>query len=138
MHKINVITPPDIIYNKNFKIFLICGNTNDRLDLKNIVEPLTAGLDIYLFEEPDYHQIDWLLNVHRLADLCIINLDMVPTDLKLLQSYLISFNHTYYITRAEFLGFNKISVNRIYGVKEVSSFIGDHVEISERPVQASL
>jgi hypothetical protein len=70
-----------------------------------------------------------LFDVHLTSDITIVELDNLPENLKCIESYLISFPNTYWITQGENPLYNKISSNRIYTLEEVKVHIGDYGEV---------
>ena len=74
-----------------------------------------------MYEDPNGKDIDWVLNVHKISQIVILDLDNLPPYWKKLESYLVSFGNTYYLTKAEEIMYNKISANRIFAVEEIES-----------------
>lgn len=134
MSEITLITPPDIIYNQNFSIFLICPSESIKQALQEIIIDKEKNYNIYIFNGNNENEtsISWLLNIHRIADICIINLDLLPTYLKNLESYLISFSNTYFLSQAENKIYTLISNNKIYDLTHLSNKIGDTFDLQEK------
>ena len=133
MSKINLITAPDILYNKSKSILLIHPNDAIKQDLQKILEEYKYSVNIYVYEaDPnvDVMDTDWLLKVHRLTDICIANLDDFDTETRSIMSYLISYDHTYWLTKGENLLYNKISLNRIFEINQIKDkLLGGKFEI---------
>jgi len=124
MSNINLITPPDKLYNKNSSILLINPSNQLRLELQNLLEKNKLNLDIYLYEvNNDNHEFTWLLDVHRMVTWCILELENLPYEIKKIESYLISFSNTYYITQGENILLNLIGNNKIYSVDQFADII---------------
>jgi len=127
MSEINLITPPDKLYNHDRTILLIYPSTTIKTEIQNILLESKKKINIYLYEDQDIDNFPWLLDIHRFVDVCVVNLDNLPTQLKTIESYLISFNNTYYISNGENILFNHISCNKIYNLSS-RIIIGETVE----------
>lgn len=116
MTKINVITPPDVLHNQAASFFLICPNAQLRAQFQKILENLQITCNIYLYDPQteDERNYDWLLNIAKMADYVIINLDDMPVVERNLSSFLISLPNSFYLTNDEVTPYNMLSVNRIY------------------------
>ena len=124
MSNINLITPPDKLYNKNSSILLINPSNQLRLELQNLLKNNKLYLDIYLYEvNNDNHEFTWLLDVHRMVTWCILELENLPYEIKKIQSYLISFGNTYFFTQAEDILLNLISNNKIYSLDQLKDIL---------------
>jgi len=116
MSKINVITPPDVLHNQATSFFLICPNALLRAQFQNILENLDIACNIYLYDPQteDERNYDWLLNIAKMSDFTILNIDDMPSIERNLCSYIISLPNTFYLTKDEVTPYNMLSVNRIY------------------------
>ena len=123
MSKINLITPPDILHNKNKSILCVSLDNENRKSLQNVLAKVQENLNIYIFDN-DITEIDWLLNLHKICDVCIVNLDNLPQEIRTIMSYLISFDNTYWLTKGEHIMYNKISSNRIFELDQIKEKIG--------------
>ena len=122
---INLITPPDIIYNKTTSILLVHPSKNVKEQLNKVLKDVEQDINIYLYED-DQNQ-KWLLNLHRMCNYVIIDIDNCPQSTKLVISYLISYDNTFWLTNGENVYYNNISKNRIYDL----DYIGGKLEIKE-------
>lgn len=132
MSKINLITSPDILYNKSKSILLIHPSDQIKNDLQKILEESKETVNIYFYEVTQERPLDhdWLLQVHRIVDICIANLDDFDVDTRSIMSYLISYDHTYWLTKGENLLYNKISLNRIFEINQIKDKLtGGKLEI---------
>jgi len=127
MQNINLITPPDIIYNNSFKILIINLSIEERETLQSILINLDNNLDIYMYDNIENLYFDWLLSLLKICDMCIINLDRLSILLKTLESFIISHSHTFYMTKGENILYPKISNNRIYDLYQIQHKIGINV-----------
>jgi hypothetical protein len=116
MTNINVITPPDVLHNQSLSFFLIFPSVDIRTQFQSILSDINIDSNVYLYdpqtdEERNY---DWLLNISKMVDYNILNLDDMSHIEKNLASYLISLPNTFYLTKDEVTPYNMLSVNRIY------------------------
>ncbi len=119
---INLITPPDILYNKTTSILLIHPTKIIKEQLNDVLKNIEQDIDIYLCETED--EPEWILNLHRICNFVIIDVDNCPPATKDIVSYFISFPNTFWLTNGDNLYYNKISNNRIYNL----DWIGGRLE----------
>jgi len=124
MSDINLITPPDKLHNHNFSILLINPSDNLRLELQGLIKNSNHYFDLYLWEVNNGNEdYEWLFDVHKFVNLCILELENLPSEIKIIESYLISFGNTYFITQQENILYSKISSNRIFTVTQLEKII---------------
>ena len=122
---INLITPPDILYDQNTSILLVHPSQKIKEQLNEVLKDVEQDINIYLYEAEDEEQ--WMLNLHRMCDYVVIDIDNCPQYAKSAISYMISFNNTFWLTNGENLYYNNISNKRIYNL----DWIGGQLETSE-------
>ena len=122
MSDITLITPPDKVFNQNRSILLVYPSEATRSSIQNILAKSKESFNIYLYTEDN--DPDWLLSVHKFSDVCLLDLDNFPTDLTKIVSYLISHPQTYWLTKGEYLYYNKLSLNRVYDFNFLEQWIG--------------
>ena len=126
MTKLNLITPPDRLYNNNYSFLLIYPSTTVKEQFNNIISDDDRALNVYLYEvEQDEHDPDWLLGLAKQADCVILDIDNCPSSIASLASYFIANTNTYWLTNGEQMWYNKISPNRIYNL---DSIVGGTIE----------
>ena len=128
MSNITLITPPDKIFNQNINILLLYPSQKLKNDLQDFLASSTESINVYIYESKDEHDIDWLLSVHKMSEIVIIELEDLPSEIRQIESYLISQSNTYWLTKGENMWYNKISVNRIYDLDFLTTKIGGTVE----------
>ena len=128
MSNITLITPPDKIFNQNINIFLVYPSQKLKNDLQDFLASSTESINVYIYENKDEHDIDWLLSVHKMSEIVIIELEDLPSEIRQIESYLISQSNTYWLTKGENMWYNKLSVNRIYDLDFLTTKIGGTVE----------
>lgn len=116
MTAINVITPPDVLHNQAVSILLVQPSEALRQQLQNILKKCDQAINIYLYDPAVQAQRDiaWLLNISKISDYTILDLDNTTTTERIFASYLISLPKTFYLTNDETTQYNLISANRIY------------------------
>lgn len=114
MTEVTVITPPDFLANDNLKIVLICPGVEVRKSINQILKDINEDVDLYLYDDADSNDIDWLLQRVLTSDISILDLDHCPSIVKNLAGYLISRKNVFYLTNDEVTPYYMISNNRIY------------------------
>ena len=119
MTKINLITPPDRLYNDSVSILLLFP-TKDNLHYiqHEILPTIEQSLNIYVFEKPNYtkEDVDWLLSTLHIVDIAIVDIDSCPLYVRDLLSYIIAKPQTYWLTNGDAPVYNHISNNRVYNL----------------------
>lgn len=129
MTQIKIITPPDIIYDRARTMLLIQPSEPTKVDIQKILNNSDLDYSIYVYDINTLEHTDWLFSVHRMCDICIVELDFLPPALKCLESYFISYPNTFYISKGENPFYSKISNNRIHQIEEIKHIIGAHGKI---------
>lgn len=131
MTKINIITPPDKIYNDNYKILLLFPTKNTLTEIQNSILTKVNNLNIYLYDKPVYNKedTDWMLDAFFAADFVLIDVDNTAPYFRDLLSFLIAKSKTYWLTNAVDCVYNHISNNRLQDLSILSK-IGDQIEES--------
>jgi hypothetical protein len=122
MSDITLITPPDKVFNQNKSILLVYPSEETKNSVQSFLAESKEPFNIYLYNEDN--DIDWLLSVHKFCEISVLDLDNLPPELNKLVSYLISFPTTYWLTKGEFMYYNKLSVNRVYDYNFLEKWIG--------------
>jgi len=125
--KINLITPPDRLYNDSASVLLLFP-TKDNLHYiqHEILPTIEQSLNIYVYERPNYTKddVDWLLSTLHLVDMAIVEIDNCPSYIKELLSYIIAKPKTYWLTNATEVVYNHISSNRIFNLSVLEKLGG--------------
>jgi len=129
MSDIKLITPPDRIYDRAYTVLLVHPSEAVKYQLQETIRTSNKHYNIYIYDINTDEHYNWLFDVHLTSDITIVELDNLPENLKCIESYLISFPNTYWITQGENPLYNKISSNRIYTLEEVKVHIGDYGEV---------
>jgi len=126
--KIVIITPPDKIFNQNNSTLLIYPSTGIKKELQDILAESTQSQNIYIYEEQENHDYDWILTVSKMVDCVILDFDNCPHEMRMLSSYLISLPNTFWLTAEDTLCYSMLSPNRIYGLENIKNLIGGKIE----------
>lgn len=130
MTKINIITPPDKLFNKNYTILLIGARQALLDEIQNSVLPSwNHNTNIYYCDKDTSHtdDIDWLLSVFAMSDLVLLDVDNCSIAIRNLTSYFVSEEKTYWLTNEQQPVYNHLSKNRIYNAQfmlEIGGKIG--------------
>ena len=73
---INLITPPDILYDQNTSILLVHPSQKIKEQLNEVLKDVEQDINIYLYEAEDEEQ--WMLNLHRMCEYVVIDIYNCP------------------------------------------------------------
>ena len=130
--KINLITPPDRLYNSNMSYLLVKPSTKIKLQFQNMLQDIKEDVNVYVFDDTG-SDIDWLLSVSQTSDFVIIDIDNCDQLTKLFVPLMLTQANTHYMTSDEITPYKLVSRNRIYNfdwLNEVLSSLGDDEEDS--------
>lgn len=128
--RINLITPPDKLYNSNISYLLVKPSTKIKLQFQNMLTEIDEDINVYVFDDAET-DIDWMLGVAQIATFVIVDIDNCDPLTKLFVSVLLTQPNTHYITSDEITPYKLISRNRIYNfdwITEVLNSTGDDEE----------
>lgn len=122
--KINLITPPDKLFNLNPGYLLIKPSTKVKMQFQTILSKSIDDLNVYIYdaEEAD---IEWMLSVSQQADFIIIDIDNCDVVTKQFVSFLLAQPNTFYLTNDEVTPWGLISRNRIYNLDWIAEVLND-------------
>tara|TARA_B100001778_G_C18319452_1_gene508001 strand:+ start:206 stop:610 length:405 start_codon:yes stop_codon:yes gene_type:complete len=125
---INLITPPDKLYNDNRSFLLMNPSDIVKEQFNEMAKQLGENLNVYLFdaETPD---VGWLLDIVNQVDTIILDIDNTRNEYQWLIGYLLSFDKTYYLTKADQMSYNVINTRRIYDVRQIAEENDSFVKI---------
>lgn len=128
--KINLITPPDKLFNQNINYLLIKPSTEIKIQFQQILSQLVDDINVFIFDEKE-SDMDWMLSVAHQCDAVIIDIDNCDPITKNFVSYLLSMPYCHYITTDEVTPWNLISKNRIYNLDILIQEDEDEEELDE-------
>lgn len=111
-NKINLITPPDKLFNYGNNFLLIKPSTTVKVEFQKILAQIDEEINVYLYEGEQ--NIEWLLDVLHRADVCIIDIDNCDSMTKLFVSYILAFPGVFYFTNDEVTPYSLLNKNRIF------------------------
>ena len=113
--KINLITPPDTLFNLNPGYLLIKPSTKIKMQFQTILSAIDDDINVYIYDT-DEADIQWMLNASQSVDFIIIDIDNCDSVTKQFISFLLAQPHAYYMTNDEITPWGLISRNRIYNL----------------------
>ncbi len=113
--KINLITPPDKLFNLNPGILLVKPSLKVKMHFQQVLSQIDDDINVYIFDT-DETNIEWMLSVSQQADIIIVDIDNCDSITKTFVSFLIAQPNTHYITSDESTPYNLISRNRIFNL----------------------
>jgi len=121
--KINVITAPDYVYTEGVNMLLVYPSEHLLKTLQdNILSQVEVDVNVYVNNNDD--NIEWLLNVYKIADVCIIDVDNVAPLIRDTIGYFLANTKTYWLTNGENIVYNKINKNRIMNIEDITNIGG--------------
>lgn len=115
--KVNLITPPDIIHNKNFSINLLNIDEKQKETISIFLGKQDDKREINLFYYTNDNNPNWLLNVINRKNYTFINLDNCQDITVYYTSYILSLENVFYCTQDQ----NKAEIYSIVNVNRVSN-----------------
>ncbi len=113
--KINLITPPDTLFNSNIGYLLVKPSTRLKLQFQTILSVIDEEINVYIYEGEDV-DVAWLLNAANNTDIIIIDIDNCDPITKNFISVLLANANAHYITNDEITPWGLLSRNRIYNL----------------------
>lgn len=113
--KINLITPPDSLFNHNVSYLLIKPNTKLKMQFQALLSSIPEDVNVFIYDT-DEADITWMLNSASNADVIIIDIDNCDLITKNFISLLMAQPNVYYMTNDEITPWNLISRNRIFNL----------------------
>jgi len=113
--KINLITPPDRLFNLNLSYLVVKPSTKVKMQFQQILSQLDDDVNVYIFDQ-DETNIEWLLSSSQQSDVVIIDIDNCDLTTKNFVSVLLTQQNSFYLTNDETTPWNLLSRNRIYNL----------------------
>lgn len=122
--KINLITPPDKLYNTNISYLLVKPSTKTKVQFQNMLTDLNEDVNVYVYDDSE-SDIDWLLGVAQIVDFVVIDIDNCDPLTKLFVALLLTQPNAHYITTDEITPYKLISRNRIYNFDWINEVLNN-------------
>jgi len=112
---INLITPPDRLYNSNLSFLLVKPSTKIKLQFQTTLSKIGEDVNVYVFDDSE-SDINWLLSVSQSVDRIVVDIDNCDDLTKLFVSLILTQSNAYYYTTDEITPWSLISRNRMYNL----------------------
>lgn len=122
--KINLITPPDKLFNLNMGYLLVKPSLYVKQQFQAILSQNVQEINVFIYDENE-HDIDWLLSVANQCDVTIIDVDNCDPITQKFITYLLAQPNTHYITNDELTPYGLINKNRIYDLEAIVRQVQD-------------
>lgn len=113
--KINLITPPDSLFNSNVSYLLVKPSTKLKIQFQTILSAIDEEINVYIYDN-DVVDVQWMLNAANNVDVIIVDVDNCDPVTKNFVALLLSLPITHYLTEDEITPWSLISRNRIYNL----------------------
>lgn len=113
--KINLISPPDSLFNSNISYLLVKPSTKLKIQFQSILSVIQDEINVFIYDD-DVIDVQWMLNAANNVDIIIVDIDNCDPITKNFISLLLSMPVTYWITDDEITPWGLISRNRIYNL----------------------
>lgn len=113
--KINLITPPDRLYNSNLSFLLVKPSTKIKMQFQSTLSKIGEDVNVYVFDDVET-DINWLLSVSQSVDKIVVDIDNCDALTKLFVSLILTQPNAFYYTTDELTPWNLISRNRMYNL----------------------
>lgn len=113
--KINLITPPDSLFNHNASYLLVKPSVKLKMQFQTLLSAIPEDVNVYIYDV-DEADIAWMLNAASNADVIIIDVDNCDPITKNFISLLMTQQNVYYMTNDEITPWNLINRNRIFNL----------------------
>jgi hypothetical protein len=125
--KINLITPPDIVYNDAFSIVMICPCDGMKLELQSHLATTDIDVNVYMLSNNEI-DIGWLLSIVKWVDVVIFDMDNAEDQVHDFRSYLLSHSNVFWLTNREYPCYNILNTNREYNLDFLQQQLGGYIE----------
>jgi hypothetical protein len=119
---INLITPPDKLYNANVSYMLIKPSTKVKMQFQNLLSKIEEDINVYVFDDIET-DIDWLLSVSQTSDFVIVDIDNCDSQTKLFIALILTQPNAHYMTSDEITPWHLISKKRIYNLDWINEVL---------------
>lgn len=130
MNRINLITPPDKIFNLSPTYLLIKPSLPIKLQFQQVLSKIDEDINVFIFDS-DENNIEWLLSVCQQADFIIVDIDNCDQITKHFVSFILAQPNAFYFTIDETTPWKLISRNRIYSLEWLADTLDEEKDESE-------
>lgn len=113
--RINLITPPDTLFNSNITYLLVKPSTKLKVQFQTILSAIDEEINVFVYDTEEV-DIAWMLNAANNSDIIIIDIDNCDPITKNFISVILSNTNAFYMTDDEITPWGLLSRNRIYNL----------------------
>lgn len=113
--RINLITPPDTLFNSNITYLLVKPSTKLKVQFQTILSAIDEEINVFVYDTEEV-DIAWMLNAANNSDIIIIDIDNCDPITKNFISVILSNTNAFYMTEDEITPWGLLSRNRIYNL----------------------
>jgi hypothetical protein len=125
--KINVITPPDKLFNLTVSYLLVKPSQYVKQQLQTLLSHSIEDINVFIFDEQE-NDIEWLLSVAQQVDIVIIDIDNCDLMTKQFVTFMLAQPNSHYLTSDELTPYKLISRNRIFNLDWITEMLADNDE----------
>jgi hypothetical protein len=117
-----------MIFNDGYQLLLVYPNKHLQNQLQDtFLNNTQLGVNVYYYNKPNYAKQDaeWLINIFKMCDTAIVDVDNTAPWARDLLSYMIAKPKTYWLTNSQDSVYNSLSNNKVYNLDFLST-IGDN------------
>ena len=128
--KINVITPPDKLFNLSQSFLLVKPSHYVKQQFQTLLSQSIDDVNVFIFDDGET-DIEWLLSVAMQADVVIIDVDNCDPMTKHFITFILAQPNAHYLTNDELTPYKLINRNRIYDLEWIKNLTEDEEEDDE-------
>jgi hypothetical protein len=116
-----------MLFNDSYQLLLVYPSKQLQNQLQDtFLNSTPLGVNVYYYDKPNYakEDTDWLINIFKMCNTAIIDVDNTAAWARLLLSYMIAKPKTYWLTNSQDTVYNSLSNNRVYNLDFLST-LGD-------------
>jgi len=117
-----------MILNDSYQLLLVYPSKQLQNELQDtFLNSTQLGVNVYYYDKPNYNKTDaeWLINIFKMCNTVIIDVDNVAPWAQQILSYMIAKPKTYWLTNSQESVYNILSNNKVYNLEFLSA-IGDN------------
>ncbi len=122
--KINLITPPDRLFNSNPGFMLIKPSTTIKMQFQQILSTSMEDINVFIYDT-DETDIGWMISTAHQADIIIIDIDQCDSITEKFVCLLLTQPNVFYMTTDDSTPWSMISTNRIYNLDFIAEMFSD-------------
>ena len=117
---INLITPPEKLYNDNISFLLINPSDTVKDQFNEMAKEVGMNLNVFMFDQNETPDVHWLLDVVGSVTHIIVDIDSTNPEYQWIVGHVLGFDKTYYLTNNQVMPYNVVSTRRIYDVRQIA------------------